>query len=105
MTVVKFLSDSKGLCGFSVSGHSSADADDNFGRIVCAAVSSAVYMAANTITDVIGDVCEQRVGEAQIYIKSENPSDATRTVLAGLKLHLKELSEQYGKRIKIIAEV
>lgn len=45
--------------GFEIRGH----AGGNAGRdIVCAAVSSAVYMAANTVTDVIkihADISEQ----------------------------------------------
>ena len=40
-----------GTAGFTVQGHSgSAEAGED---IVCAAVSSAVYMAANTLTDVL----------------------------------------------------
>ena len=84
--------------GFEISGH----AGGNAGRdIVCAAVSSAVYMAANTVTEIIkvhADISEQdghlkfSVGEAA-------------AVLDGLKLHLTELSKQYPKKIKVITEV
>ena len=55
MTKVKLLADEKGLCGFEISGHSSKDGADEVGKIVCAAVSSAAYLAANTVTDIIGD--------------------------------------------------
>ena len=55
MTKVKFFADEKGLCGFEIKGHSSKNCDDELGKIVCAAVSSAAYMAANTVTEIIGD--------------------------------------------------
>ena len=102
MTSVKFLADSKGLCGFEIRGHSSVDCDDEVGKIVCAAVSSAAYMAANTVTEVIGDKAEARVDDAVMLFKTENPSFASVKVLEGLKLHLSELSDQYSSNIKII---
>ena len=99
MTNVKFFADKVGLYGFSISGHSSFNCDDETGKIVCAAVSSAAYMAANTVTEIIGDKAAAEVSDAFIDFKVENPSDATRQVLSGLKLHLSELSGQYGNRI------
>ncbi len=101
MTSVKFLADGKGLCGFEISGHSSKNSDDETGKIVCAAVSSAAYMAANTIIEIIGDKCEVEVDEAKMYLKVRAPSDKTRVVLDGLFLHLKELSGQYDNNIRL----
>lgn len=87
--------------GFSVTGHSTRDADDDEGRLVCSAVSSAAFMAANTITEVIGDSAEISVKDGEMSLSVKAPSDKTKAVLAGLKLHLSELSEQYGKRLNI----
>ena len=101
MTSVKFLADSRGLYGFEISGHSSVNCDDEIGKIVCAAVSSAAYMAANTVTEIIGDSAEAVVDEAMMFFKVENPSQSTVKVLEGLKLHLKELSGQYSNNITI----
>ena len=101
MTSVKFLADENGICGFSISGHCSKDGDDEIGKIVCAAVSSAAYMAANIIIEIIGDKAEALVDEAQMLIKVEKPSECSVKVLQGLKLHLKELSEQYSNNIRI----
>ncbi len=88
--------------GFEISGH----AGGNAGRdIVCAAVSSAVYMAANTVTDVIrihADISE-RDGYLKFSVCGEN--DSAAAVLDGLKLHLSELSKQYPKKITVITEV
>ena len=100
MTSVKFLADEK-LYGFEISGHSTVSCDDEVGKTVCAAVSSAAYMTANTITEIIGDRAEAEVDEAQMLFKVDNPSESSVKVLQGLKLHLKELSEQYSNNIRI----
>ena len=105
MTSVKFLSKNESLYGFEIMGHSSIDCNDDEGKIVCAAVSSAGYMTANTITEIIGDGCDITVDDALMRIKVIAPSDKTIAVLEGLKLHLTELSKQYSKRIKITTEV
>ena len=101
MTSVKFLSKDESLYGFEIKGHSSSDCDDVEGKIVCSAVSSAAYMAANTITEIIGDRAEIFVDEAKMFLSVKSPSRATVTVLKGLKLHLLELSDQYSNNIKI----
>ena len=101
MTSVKFLVDGKGLYGFEVSGHSSIDCDDETGKIVCSAVSSACYMAANTITEIIGDKAKITVDDALMHLSLVTRSEQSVTVLKGLKLHLEELSGQYSNNIKI----
>ena len=105
MTRVKFLSNRESLSGFEIIGHSSDDCDDFEGKIVCAAVSSAAYMTANTITEIIGDECDIDIDDAKMRVSVKNPSQKTIAVLEGLKLHLTELSKQYSKRIKITTEV
>ena len=101
MTSVKFLADGKALYGFEIGGHSSVNCDDEVGKIVCAAVSSAAYMAANTVTDIIGDKADVEVSEAKMVFICKNPSDATVKVLLGLKLHLTSLANDYSNNIKI----
>ncbi len=105
MTRIKFYFDGKTLCGFSVSGHSTDNCDDMEGKLVCAAVSSAVYMTANTITDVIGIPCELAVADGDFSLRLQQPSEQAVTVLKGFQLHVDELSRQYPKRIKIFTEV
>lgn len=105
MTSVKFLSKGESLYGFEIKGHSSSDCDDVEGKIVCSAVSSAAYMTANTITEIIGDKCDVAVDDALMRVKVIAPTEKTIAVLEGLKLHLTELSKQYSKRIRIYTEV
>ena len=101
MTSVKFLADKKGIYGFYISGHSSVNCDDEVGKIVCSAVSSAAYMAANTVTEIIGDKATAEIDDAKMIFKVKNPSNATVSVLKGLKLHLEQLSDQYSNNIRI----
>ena len=101
MTKIKFLADKGTICGFEISGHSSKNSDDEIGKIVCAAVSSAAYMAANTITEIIGDECLVEVDDARMYLKVKTPSLQSQKVLLGLRLHLSELSNQYDNNIRL----
>ena len=101
MTKVRFLADSNGIFGFDISGHSSKNSDDEVGKIVCAAVSSAAYMAANTITEIIGDECSAEVSEARMRFSVKEPSIQAIAVLEGFKLHITELSNQYGNNIRL----
>ena len=101
MTKVKFLIGDT-LCGFEITGHSSLDCDDEEGKLVCAAVSSAAYMTANTITEIIGDPAAIKTDEARMKLLLSAPSPASVQVLEGFRLHLQGLSDQYGNHIRII---
>ena len=99
MTEVDFYTAKNGeLLGFHVHGHSgyAEEGED----IVCAAVSSAVYMVINTVTDVMhidADV-EVEDGDAVFRILSKYAA-ACRDILQGLKLHMLSLEEQYSNFI------
>ena len=102
MTKVVFLADKGHINGFKISGHSSMDCDDQEGKIVCSAVSSAAYMAANTVTDIIRADAEATADDGAMTLLVNEPCARTETVLKGLELHLKELTKQYPENIKII---
>lgn len=95
MIRIRFTQDRVGtLTGFCVRGHASfAESGQD---IVCAAVSSAVYMAANTVTEVLGLSPElsERDGRLELSL-SESEAPAAQAVLSGLRLHLQALCEQY----------
>lgn len=105
MTEVKFFSDGNTIIGFSISGHSSVNCDDEEGKILCSAISSAAYLTANTILEVIGDKAEVSVDDAFMVVKVKNPSRDTVTALKGFKLHIEQLSLQYNDRLSILSEV
>lgn len=93
-----YLSDDL-ISGYEISGHSgSADYGED---IICASVSSAAYMAANTVTDVlfINAQIDVRDGYMKIVL-DEKLSDA-QPVLKGLRLHLESLAGDYPQNIKV----
>ena len=100
MTKVRLFSN-----GFSVKGHCSADMSDELGRLVCATVSSAVYMAVNTITDVVGDKADIIEKDGEMTIKLASVSSGSKTVLEGFKIHILQLEKQYPDCIKVNSEV
>ncbi len=91
--------------GFTVKGHCTSDANDEIGRLVCASVSSAVYMTVNTITDVIGDKADIFENDGEMTVKLFSLSGETKLLIQGFKLHMLQLSEQYPNCIKVISEV
>lgn len=89
--------------GFVIDGHSGyADAGHD---IICAAVSSAAYMAVNTITEIIGTDIEADVDDGYMKIMLGSPSAAATDMLKGLQLHLTELSKDNPDFIEITTEV
>ena len=88
---------------FTIDGHSgSAEAGQD---IICAAVSSAAYMAVNTITEILGQDVDAGVSDGYMKITLCGDSKAAKDILRGLELHVKELSKDYPDFIKIITEV
>ena len=93
------------LCGFVISGHAGAGP---FGQdVVCAAVSSAAYMAANTLTDVLSIPADVVVEDGYLAIAiSPQHCAVAWPVLEGLRLHLTALSHDYPAHIQLqITEV
>ena len=105
MTRITFFSDRDGLTGFRIYGHSTACAEDENGRLVCAAISSAAYQTANTVLEILKEPCNVSVNDAEMSLQAETPSPVTRIILEGFKLHVTELSKQYSASISINSEV
>ena len=105
MTKVRFYKSGKTIIGFSVIGHSTINCEDQEGKLICSAISSAAYMAANTITEIVGDKADIEVEDGKMILKVSNPSDKTVAVLEGFKLHIEQLSLDYSDSIKINSEV
>ena len=100
MIKVRFSVGNRQLHGFEISGH--AMFAESGKDVVCAAVSSAAYMAANTITDVIGADADAKAGDGAMSVTLNQANEQAQAVLRGLELHLTELSKQYPENIKII---
>ena len=87
--------------GFQISGHSGTE---KYGKdIVCAAVTSAVMFAANTITHSFGVKAKVTVGENTVSIKRcEDPNG--HKVIGALRDHLAAIESDYPDAIRIITE-
>jgi len=84
--------------GFSARGH--ADTAPYGEDIVCAAVSSACLLTANTITEVLPAAAEMKDGFLQLRLSGDTAP--AQVLLQGLKLHLSALSEQYPQSIQVL---
>ena len=96
-----FLHRDNSLCGFALEGHCGGVAGSD---IVCAAVSSAAYLTANTITEVIGanpTLSVDQDGKMRLVLSAAE-AERCRETLEGFLLHIRSLSEDYPKQIQLI---
>ena len=101
MIRVRFQTVQDRLCGFRISGHAGAGAAGE--DIVCAAVSSAAYMTANTITEILQIPARILVRNGHMRLRiSPDRADECQEILAGLRLHLQALQEQYPTGIQLM---
>jgi uncharacterized protein YsxB (DUF464 family) len=99
MTAVTFFRDGKQITGYEASGHT--DYSEAGSDIVCAAVSSALYMAANTLTEIVGARADVIVEDGYLKILLLDKIAQCQPVLRGLALHLNGLMEQYSPFLHI----
>lgn len=100
MIKIEFYSGINGLCGFEVNGH--ADGANSGENIICAFVSSACLMAANTITEVIGLDADAYDEDGYLRLMLQEDATSAQDILNGLKLHMTELEKDYPQNIKVI---
>ncbi|MCC8135618.1 MAG: ribosomal-processing cysteine protease Prp [Ruminococcus sp.] len=92
--------ESKGiLTGFRMSGHSGYA--ESGSDIVCAAVSSAVQLTANTM-EAFGCKIKVAVDDSAVKCVAEEADENAVRLVDSLLLHIKAISEDYPKTIKII---
>lgn len=99
MIKVSFFKRDDMLTGFESKGHShTAEAGSD---IVCAFVSSACYMTANTVTEVLGLTADARAEEGYMRLSIKDNPEKAQDILNGMKLHLTELQKDYPENIKV----
>ena len=100
MIRVRFKTDDDArITGFHLSGHAGAG---EYGQdIVCAAVSSAAYMTANTILEIVNAPVSVSVQDGLMDLTVLSRIDNCQDILSGFQLHLQALAEQYPKRIQL----
>ena len=100
MIKVKFYKRDVNLIGFEANGHSmSAPHGED---LICAFVSSACLMTANTITDVIHLEATAEADDGYLKLMIKSSANSAQDILNGLKLHLTELQKDYPDNINVI---
>ena len=108
MTRIEFFSQDDWISGFCGQGHSGYAEEGS--DIVCATVTTAISIAANTITDVLGVRAKLKVkdDEAQITLTlpaSYEQEEAVQAVLQGMMLTLMSWRDQYPENLEVVMEV
>ena len=90
--------------GFGITGH--AGYADEGNDIVCASVSSAVMLAANTVTDFFYADADVSAENNLIELMLNESCEAAECMLESLYVHLGFISQDYNGRIRIsVSEV
>ena len=105
MIQVKVVKEKSKYRKITILGHAMYD---DYGKdIVCAAVSSALQMVTNGLTEILKLKCEIKKNDNNIALKImiNNKTDALKSGYAFIEsfyLHLKLLAKTYKKTIKVI---
>ncbi len=99
MIYAEFFTRQEKLNGFKISGH--AGYADKGEDIVCASVSSAVQLVANTITEVLKIKATVKVLSDKIQLSIPQENNFAEKLIEGLKLHMTFLAEDFEETIKI----
>lgn len=96
----KFIRSGKANIGFECTGHAGyAQAGQD---IVCAAVSSAAYLTANTVTDFLNISAKAEAADGYMLLMLNEESEQGTKVLDGLEAHIRSLAQEYPRSIKVI---
>ena len=104
MTSVKFFYCNNMMVGFELKGHSTSDENDDMGRLVFAAISSAAILTANTLTDVLFCDCSIKESDGYLKLMLNNKQQEAQTTLNGFKIHIEGLNKEYKSHLKISKE-
>lgn len=104
INITLFHFDDGALKGFLIEGHSGSAQSGS--DIVCASVSSAAYLTANTLTEIAGVKADIDVSDGYMkFTVPENFKKQSQVCLKGFVLHMEQLEEQYNSYVKISTEV
>ena len=104
MIRIEFFKSGDMLTGFECKGHTRIAEYGN--DVVCAFISSACYLAANTITEIIKINARASATDGYMSLDIKESPEKAQDILEGLVLHLTELQKDYPKNIKVtITEV
>ena len=99
--IAEFVRSSGKITACTVKGHAPAAEEAEY-SVLCAAVSSAMQLACNTLTECFGvpeDAVSVNAAEGaqnQISVRLHNPDSTQSGILQGLLIHFKLLAEDSG---------
>ena len=102
MTKVVFYKKDEMLKGFLIKDHSGYDEEGY--DIVCSSISSAAYLTANTLTEIVGAKADIKVEEAYLKFILKDKFEEAQAHLKGLKLHLESIAGDYNSYISCKTE-
>ena len=88
------------ITGFEAKGHSMTAPKGE--DILCAFVSSACLMAANTVTEVVKAKASAKAEDGYLKLSIKDDARPAQDILNGLLLHLTELQKDYPANINVI---
>ena len=100
MIRISFFQNGENITGFECKGHSNLGEEGT--DILCAFVSSACYMTANTVTEVLKLDASARDADGYMRLNVKSSPERAQDILNGMKLHFTELEKQYPDEIKVI---
>lgn len=83
------------LCGFDVTGHAGYGTQGS--DVVCAAVSSAVMLVCNAVTDFMGAGAHAEVGENIVSLRVQKHSAQSESLLEAFYDHMQGIAAEYSK--------
>ena len=93
MTSVIFHTVEDRIIGFDAQGHSGYGEEGE--DIVCSAVSSAVQLVCNTVTDFFNADADAAVGENRIELRLNSSDDPSEKLLEAFRDHMEYIQAKY----------
>lgn len=90
-----FYKGAEGFTGFSISGHAGYGTEGN--DIVCAAITSAVELTCNTVTEFFGADARAEVLENEVRLTLDKPSEPSQQLIASLYAHIDNIAREHRK--------
>lgn len=99
MIKANFFTEGDMLTGFEICGHSGYSEQGS--DIVCSAVSSAAYMTANTLTEVLNIEADIKLNQDGFFSLTVEPQSDAQAILKGFEIHIEALAQDYPENIKV----
>ncbi len=94
-----FYQKQKKACGYRISGHAGyAESGED---VVCAAVSSAVQLATNLLTEVFHVQASVKVEEACITCHTQESVESGEGILSMLAVHIQGIAQEFPNTIQV----